>query len=490
MITKLIIENFKGFGDKPQSIEFAPITLLFGANSAGKSSIFHALFFLRELFATGIGTPEAMSYFSDRVELGGFGNTVHGKVADRDIRLTICLDPTATLDDEYSLGDSSIKLEITISPVDQTRGYVRRFRLFQEENLLFACEGTWNPKKRFFDVSLSFGYRELFEFCSDISPPDDTVSPWSTFYGSPGVMPKTYDPILSQGCRRNDKLLSDDEKLFVIEVDKLIMAAMKFASKSLDDMLYIGPVRKIPPADYSAQANPPKSRWASGIAAWDKLHFCDAPELDRLNEILEKDGELGLCSGITINRQLLVPFPRDNSMLQVSELTSRIRICPATSAGEPSKSPVYLRVQDVGFGISQLVPIVASLCLADERLILVEQPEIHLHPRLQTALGDLLIAACIENSPCFSDSDRYPKRCILETHSEHLMLRILRRIRESSNGKTFGRLPSISCDDIAVNYVDVARGQTVVTRLRINEQGEFMDRWPRGFFAERMEELF
>jgi hypothetical protein len=490
MITTLIIENFKGFGAKPQTIEFGPITLLYGANSSGKSSIFHALFYLRELIVNGVGTPEAMGYFSDRVELGGYSNAVHRKEANRDIRLTICLDPTETVDDDYSLGDSILKLEFTISPVDHVGGYVKRFRLFQEENLLFSCEGIWNPKKQFFDVSLSFGYRELCEFYSSIREPVDSVSPWTTYYGSPGMVPKIYDPILSRGCRRYNKELTDDEIEFVSQVDKLITSTMQFASKSIEDILYIGPVRKVPPADYSAQANPPKSRWESGIAAWDKLHFCEDSELERLNEILEKDGELGLCSGITINRQIMVPLPQGNSVIPPSDTTRRIRICPATSTDVPSDSFVQLRVQDVGFGVSQLVPIVTSFCLADERLILVEQPEIHLHPRLQTALGDLLIAACIKNSPCFENSDRYPKRCILETHSEHLVLRILRRIRETSSGKAVGRLPGISCDDVAVNYVGVADGQTVVSRLRINEHGEFIDRWPRGFFNERLEELF
>ena len=490
MITTLIIENFKGFGAKAQTIEFGPITLLYGANSSGKSSIFHALFFLRELIVNGVGTPEAMSYFSDRVELGGYTNTVHRKESNRDIRLTICFDPTETMDDDYSLGDSVLKLEITISPVDHARGYVRCFRLFQEENLLFSCEGRWNAMMQFFDVSLSFGYRELCDFNSSIYKPDDTISPWTSFYGSPGMVPKIYDPILSRGCRRNNKDLIEDEIEFVSQVDKLITTTMQFASKSIEDVLYIGPVRKVPPTDYSAQANPPKSRWASGIAAWDKLHFCTDSELGLLNDILENDGELGLCSGITINRQILVPMPRGKFAIPPSDMTSRIRICPVISTDGPSDHSVQLRVQDVGFGVSQLVPIVTSFCLADERLILVEQPEIHLHPRLQTALGDLLIAACLKNSPCFENTDRYPKRCILETHSEHLVLRILRRIRETSNGKTFGRLPGISCDDVAVNYIDVANGQTVVSRLRINEQGEFIDRWPRGFFNERLEELF
>ena len=82
MITAIYIENFKGFG-KRQRIEFAPITLLFGANSAGKSSLFQALFLLREIFEDPKAIPTKLSHFSDAIELGGFQHCIHNQQADQ-----------------------------------------------------------------------------------------------------------------------------------------------------------------------------------------------------------------------------------------------------------------------------------------------------------------------------------------------------------------------------------------------------------------------
>ena len=75
---------------------------------------------------------------------------------------------------------------------------------------------------------------------------------------------------------------------------------------------------------------------------------------------------------------------------------------------------------DLGFGISQVMQMVIASKIPNKDMIVVQQPETHLHPKMQADLGDLLI----------SSIDK--KRWLLETHSEVLMLRILRRIREEN----------------------------------------------------------
>ncbi|MFO1004262.1 MAG: hypothetical protein U0936_28415, partial [Planctomycetaceae bacterium] len=79
---------------------------------------------------------------------------------------------------------------------------------------------------------------------------------------------------------------------------------------------------------------------------------------------------------------------------------------------------------------------------------------------------------------------------IIETHSEHLILRILRRIRQTTNGDLPQHIPPVKPDDVCVLWVDNLGDGTTFQRLRIDEQGEFIDRWPQGFFSERAEELF
>ncbi|MCC7383260.1 MAG: DUF3696 domain-containing protein [Deltaproteobacteria bacterium] len=135
----------------------------------------------------------------------------------------------------------------------------------------------------------------------------------------------------------------------------------------------------------------------------------------------------------------------------------------------------------MGAGISQLIPVVVAAVEGRSGLTLVEQPEIHVHPALQVALGDLLIDTVTRESS--------RRTLLVETHSEHLILRLLRRIRETTERELGEGDPAFSEDKLSVLYVESTPGGVSVRRLRVDERGEFTDRWPKGFFAERMEEL-
>ena len=140
-----------------------------------------------------------------------------------------------------------------------------------------------------------------------------------------------------------------------------------------------------------------------------------------------------------------------------------------------------LRFEDVGTGLSCVVPVLVGLY---SNFSFIQQPELHLHPALQSALGDVCIEAAL---PTTKESVQ-----IIETHSEHLLLRILKRIRQSGSGKLKGGA-SVAVDPyyVAVLYFDPQPdGSTKVKRIRITEDGEFIDRWPKGFFEERGKELF
>ena len=89
------------------------------------------------------------------------------------------------------------------------------------------------------------------------------------------------------------------------------------------------------------------------------------------------------------------------------------------------------------------------------------------------------------------DARRGSTRHMVETHSEHLLLRVLKRIRQTHLHINIAPELKIEADDVCVLYFNpLPDGTTAVKRLRITEDGEFMDRWPRGFFAERDQELF
>ena len=128
-----------------------------------------------------------------------------------------------------------------------------------------------------------------------------------------------------------------------------------------------------------------------------------------------------------------------------------------------------------------MLPVLAVAYSPEDGTAFIQQPELHLHPALQGRMGDFFISALGIS----------PKQLIIETHSEHMLLRILKRIRQT-NGDTLSddRL-KISRDDVSVLYFDPQpNGSTKIKNLRISLDGEFMDRWPKGFFEERYEDLF
>ena len=134
------------------------------------------------------------------------------------------------------------------------------------------------------------------------------------------------------------------------------------------------------------------------------------------------------------------------------------------------KEPVNVALPDVGFGISQLLPFVVQSLVSEKQIISIEQPEVHVHPKLQADLGDLLAEAI--------QKPRH-NQFIIETHSEHLILRLQRLVREKE----------IKPEDVSVIYVSRGPEGAKSQRLRLDEEGDFIDEWPDGFFPERLREL-
>ncbi len=134
-------------------------------------------------------------------------------------------------------------------------------------------------------------------------------------------------------------------------------------------------------------------------------------------------------------------------------------------------------LDSVGYGISQVMPIIAQMTygagvmnsIPRRGIKCLQQPELHLHPKAQTELGDLLLHGV-----------ELGHQVIAETHSEHLLMRVQRRVREGV----------IAPDDVCVLYVDMdEKGRSTAQRLRLDETGAFIDPWPHGFFSERLDEL-
>lgn len=133
---------------------------------------------------------------------------------------------------------------------------------------------------------------------------------------------------------------------------------------------------------------------------------------------------------------------------------------------------VRVGMQDVGYGVGQIIPLIAEVMTLGSRTLLIEQPELHLHPSLQAELGAVLVDAVRRNPS---------GQIIAETHSEHLILRIMKMVRDKH----------INSENIQIIYVDSGHKRAgSITNIRINPYGEYVGTWPGGFFEERMNELF
>lgn len=137
--------------------------------------------------------------------------------------------------------------------------------------------------------------------------------------------------------------------------------------------------------------------------------------------------------------------------------------------------------RDIGIGISQVLPVLVYAQAVEESTVLMEQPELHLHPRLQTRLGDIFIDSMREKGNQF----------IIETHSEHLILRLLRRIRETNQERFPESRNEFRRSDLSVIFVDPEYpAGSFVEELKVDGEGNLVDGWPGSFFDEEFHERF
>lgn len=261
----------------------------------------------------------------------------------------------------------------------------------------------------------------------------------------------------------------------------------------LDEFLkvrYLGPIRNLPSRNHIPTLSPDDSRWADGLAAWDILFTAKDEFIEELNKWLkDKDG---LDTGYKIERKKYKELDTNSELwfsLMRGSLLDEDMVVRNEFISLPEKTRLSLKdyetgievaPQDIGVGVSQVLPVAVISLAYQSGITAIEQPELHVHPAIQVSLGDLFISQIKDKNINF----------LLETHSEHLMLRLLRRIRET-NDDTLppGKWP-LNPDQIVVYFIEQSKGAIEIKMLRVDKTGEFQDEWPRGFFEEREEELY
>lgn len=257
----------------------------------------------------------------------------------------------------------------------------------------------------------------------------------------------------------------------------------------LGNLDHLGPVRAFPPKEISSKMKMGSS-WSEGLAAWEKLPNSSKNVIERINLwlgegfidcgyelIQEKYVEIADAKLSEIRANLDGDKDLFDKVIATCQTESRILL-------KDKKSGEIVLPEDVGVGISQLVPVIILALTKDSGIASIEQPELHIHPRLQLQIADLIFGRAL-----YSKTMREGLSFIIETHSEHLLLRMLRRIREKALPNDPDRR-TIGKDDLSVYYVERTENGTEYIPLHVTEDGDFENEWPQGFFDERDDEFF
>jgi hypothetical protein len=581
MITGISIENFKGIRERVK-LDFRPITLLFGANSAGKSTVLHALHYAREVFERHNLDADQTIAGGKYIDLGGFRRLVHrdddnAMVApEMPIRLRIDVDVTrndlksfypdidrliaqtvadidryrddiqATFEDIRWLLDyrfDSLFNEITTAAVEleigwsstRERPYIVKNTIYLDGDPFMQLEA--NPQLRGVAARFVFNLpdpehpeRELEVSASKHKSlkrlndqarerqelPCDNSSLLDVLLTQCGEIlsfrPNQIDlddltdalPPLDAALHFNPAIIlptgeseHDTRHAFHINLamelgralSQYIVGPCQVVRDQLKDFRYLGPLRETLPRNYSAPRFPDPARWASGLAAWDTLDSGSDELVEEVGSWLGDEDKLD--SRCTIERRQSVTFDFSHPIvrkmisgrafddvehdwsLDLSTTSSTSRIVVVGNSG------IELHPHEVGVGISQIVPVIVTALDDGERMLAIEQPELHVHPRLQAAMGDLFIEAITTKN----------HRFIIETHSEHLILRLLRRIRETEDGKA-PENRQLRTDELGIYYLKQEGGATRELRIDADVKGEFIQPWPDDFFEIDFYERF
>ena len=438
MLTNIRLRNMKALKDTGD-LNIKPLTLLIGPNSAGKSTVLQALLMIKQTVdSRDLGNPLAIN--GPWVEMGSFRDMIRGRDTDGNLDIDLSFSTAYYPESVWELFNPA---RFPFKSEMDTQALGRILKTHVEFNE--TSDSRISPKTFSFSYNLNnavdyeipvlFGSVFLQEddkhYTCKINVPAEGDRTGFTDYEWSRPDAKFYDVLTWN-------LLEMEEEWPVVWTQSLNYDF----ERAFSSFHYLGPLRARPQRVYNVSGETPQDVGHAGERFADVLISARSGALEaKVDEWMAK---FDIAAKVTLEQmgpgffyvQLTNPF---------------------------TKVPVNLA--DAGFGGSQVIPIIVEGFFAQEdALILLEQPEIHLHPRAQGVLGDLLV-----------DIAKEERRLIVETHSEHMLGRIQTNIAEGSIAK----------DDVAVYYFQPSETGTRVRELVMDDNGQFeSEGLPDDFFTQ------
>jgi predicted ATPase len=444
MLTHLHIQNFKAWKDTGP-IRLAPLTVIFGANSAGKSSLGHLLLALQQT-ARSTDRKRALHLgdATSLIDLGTFADCLHG----HDMQQAL----------SFELGWSLPKPLEVLDPLQpETRYQGDRMHL----DVKLVAGKAQQPEVQALRYGLASGRGDVL----DVSLTRDD-KPRLT------LSSETYAFKMADGRKWP---LEEPEKFYRLSDISMaryknagFLADFALATESmLERISYLGPLRKHPQRIYQWSGDMPASVGPMGeytIAAI----LAAQEEGRRLNRGPKRHNQ-GFSEFIASWLKDLGVI-HDFSVHPVAAGRKEYEVLVRTHARAPQ-----VKLTDVGFGISQVLPaLVQAFYCPPHSTVWMEQPEIHLHPQVQAELADVFISATQARE---NGKDR-DVQLIVESHSEHFLNRLQRRVAEGT----------VRPEDVAVYFCRREGAATELEPLQLNVFGD-IENWPENFFGDEMADI-
>ena len=426
MISKIRIQNFKCFKDTGE-INIKPITIFVGPNSSGKSSILKMLLMLRQTIDS-TDVRNSLSPNGKWIEVGSYPEFIYKGNLENNIQIFVeFFGKQRTNRRRKPVGDKKFSLNAVFKYNKNTTQIKLVESVIKFENAEQIIR--LNESGRSYSLTINYQHKDILKTLEN----------------------KKIKPVKFY----NYQLQTRNLKFFYELVEANIYRLEAPIEKNFENIFYLGPLRDFPKRVYFPTGEEPEDVGIRGERAVDAFWFSHLTGNERLKHLED----------ITQKWFNLFEFAIEIKLEKLGRNTTYYRV---VLIDKHNKFPANLT--DVGFGVSQTLPIIIeSFYAPPNSLVLIEQPEIHLHPKAQAILGDLFIEAISTEN----------KKFIIETHSEHMLARIRRRIAEKKVDK----------NDVAIYYFNPTSEGTVIEEVTLNENGQY-ESFPKGFFEEDITEAF